>query len=48
MIMPRICWKKYLKKKVDTSSIVSVKEINPNITKQDIVELLSNVNLQNL
>ena len=33
------------KEKVDTSSIVSVKEINPNITKQDIVELLSNVNL---
>ena len=39
---------KIFKEKVDTSSIVSVKEINPNITKQDIVELLSNVNLQNL
>ena len=36
---------KIFKEKVDTSSIVSVKEINPNITKQDIVELLSNVNL---
>lgn len=31
------------KEKVDTSSIVSVKEINPHITRQDIVNLLSNV-----
>lgn len=35
---------KIFKEKVDTSSIVSLKEINPNITKQDIIELLSNVN----
>lgn len=34
---------KIFKEKVDTSSIVSVKEINPNITRQDIVDLLSNV-----
>lgn len=34
---------KIFKEKVDTSSIVSVKEINPNITRQDIVNLLSNV-----
>ena len=42
---PRKLNTKIFKEKVDTSSIVSVKEINPNITKQDIVELLSNVNL---
>lgn len=35
---------KIFKEKVDTSSIVSLKEINPNITKQDIIKLLSNVN----
>lgn len=34
---------KIFKEKVDTSSIVSVKEINPHITRQDIVGLLSNV-----
>lgn len=34
---------KIFKEKVDTSSIVSVKEINPHITRQDIVNLLSNV-----
>ena len=34
---------KIFKEKVDTSSIVSVKEINPNITRQDIIDLLSNV-----
>ncbi len=34
---------KIFKEKVDTSSIVSVKEINPHITRQDIVDLLSNV-----
>lgn len=34
---------KIFKEKVDTSSIVSVKEINPNITRQDIADLLSNV-----
>ena len=33
------------KEKVDTSSIVCVKEINPNITKDDIISLLSNVKL---
>lgn len=33
------------KEKVDTSSIVSVKEINPNLTKQEIISLLSNVKL---
>lgn len=34
---------KIFKEKVDTSSIVSVKEINPHITRQNIVDLLSNV-----
>ena len=34
---------KIFKEKVDTSSIVSVKEINSHITRQDIVDLLSNV-----
>ena len=34
---------KIFKEKVDTSSIVSVKEINPHITRQDIVDLFSNV-----
>ncbi len=34
---------KIFKEKVDTSSIVSVKEINLHITRQDIVDLLSNV-----
>ena len=32
------------KEKVDLSSIVCIKEINPNISKQDIIKLLSNVN----
>ena len=31
------------KEKVDTSSIVSLKEINPTLTKQDIITMLSNV-----
>ena len=35
---------KIFKEKVDTSSIVCVKEINPNIKKQNIIEVLSNVN----
>lgn len=35
---------KIFKEEVDTSSIISIKEINPNIKKQDIVELLSFVN----
>ena len=30
--------------KEDTSSITTIREINPNITKDDIIELLSNVN----
>lgn len=32
---------KIFKEKVDTSSIISVKEINPKITKEDIIECLS-------
>ncbi len=35
---------KIFKEKVDTSSIISVKEINSSITKKDIIEILSNVN----
>lgn len=38
---------KIFKEKVDTSSIVSVKEINAEITKDDIITLLSNVNYSN-
>ena len=30
--------------KEDTSSITTIREINPNITKDDIIELLSNIN----
>lgn len=36
---------KIFNEKVDTSSIISVKEINPAIKKEDIIELLSNVNM---
>ena len=35
---------KIFKEEVDTSSIISVKEINPSITKTDIIKMLSNVN----
>lgn len=35
------------KEKVDTSSIVSIKEINPEISKQDIIDMLSIVNSEN-
>lgn len=31
--------------KVDTSSVTAIKEIRPDLTKQDIIDLLSNVNL---
>lgn len=34
---------KIFKENVDTSSIVSIKEVNPEITKDDIINLLSNV-----
>ena len=35
---------KIFNENVETSSIVCIKEINPNISKQDIINLLSNVN----
>lgn len=35
---------KIFKEEVDTSSIISVKEINPIISKNDIIKILSNVN----
>lgn len=35
---------KVFKEKVDTSSIVSIKEINPNLKKDDIIKVLRNVN----
>lgn len=35
------------KEKVDISSIVSIKEINPEISKQDIIDMLSIVNSEN-
>jgi len=35
---------KVFKEKVNTSSIISVKEINPSIKKEDIIEVLRNVN----
>lgn len=35
---------KIFKEEVDTSSIISVKEINPLITKNDIIEILRNIN----
>lgn len=35
---------KVFKEKVDTSSIISIKEINPDLKKEGIVELLRNVN----
>lgn len=34
---------KVFKEQVDTSSIITLREINPDITKQDIIELLSNI-----
>lgn len=34
---------KVFNEKVDTSSITSIKEVNPDIKKEDIIELLSNV-----
>lgn len=36
---------KIFHEKVDTSSIISIKEINPDIKKEDIINLLSNVKL---
>lgn len=36
---------KVFKEKVDTSSIISIKEINPDLKKEDVVELLRNVNV---
>jgi lipoate-protein ligase A len=36
---------KIFKEKVDTSSIISIKEINKDIKKEDIIEVLRNVNL---
>ncbi len=35
---------KVFKEKVDTSSIISVKEINPELKKEDIIDMLRNVN----
>lgn len=35
---------KIFKEEVDTSSIISIKEINPIIAKNDIIKILSNVN----
>lgn len=35
---------KVFKEKVDTSSIVAIKEINPNLKKEDIIEMLRNIN----
>lgn len=35
---------KVFKEKVDTSSIISVKEINPDLKKEDIIGMLRNVN----
>ena len=35
---------KIFKEEVDTSSIISIKEINSNITQKDILKMLSNVN----
>lgn len=37
---------KVFKESVDTSAITCVKEVNPDITKQDIIELLQNVNIE--
>lgn len=39
---------KIFKEEVDTSSIISIKEINSNIIKNDIIKMLSNVNDANL
>lgn len=36
---------KVFKEKVDTSSIVSIKDINPELKKEDILQVLRNVNL---
>ena len=38
---------KVFKEKVDTSSITSIKEINPSLTKSKIIEVLRNVTCQN-
>ena len=38
---------KVFKEKVDTSSITSIKEINPSLTKSEIIEVLRNVTCQN-
>lgn len=38
---------KIFKENIDTSSIISIKEINPTIKKEDIINILRNVNLQN-
>lgn len=35
---------KVFKENVDTSSIISIKEINPDLNKEDIIEVLRNVN----
>ncbi len=35
---------KVFKEKVETSSITSIKEINPDLTKEDIIKVLRNVN----
>lgn len=35
---------KVFKERVETSSITSIKEINPDLTKEDIIEVLRNVN----
>lgn len=40
----RALLEKIFKEKVDTSTIVSIKEIDSTIKKEDIIELLSNVN----
>lgn len=35
---------KIFKENVDTSSIISIKEINPTISKEDLIEILQNIN----
>lgn len=35
---------KVFKERVETSSITSIKEINPDLTKEDIIEVLRNIN----
>ena len=39
---------KIFKEDINTSSIISIKEINPTIKKEDIINILRNVNLKNL